>query len=177
VTDEQGNVAIVGKLAYGVDQGIGAGVVEKIGDLHPVRVELIIQFEQVECLPGARSARAQHGIDCDALVPQVVPDLDRVPLAVRGETSLAIFAARSYVFGLRMAEYEQRASLVHPYSLRSRLPGWPPARTVQQQSPLPLVLGHGGRPGKLRPCLLMPSELVQQITAHTGQQVIAAQRW
>ena len=39
VADEQRNVAIVGKLAHGVDQCIGAGVVETIGDLHPVRVE------------------------------------------------------------------------------------------------------------------------------------------
>ena len=111
-------MAIFGELAYRVDQGIGAGVVEKIGDLHSVRVGLIPQLQQIECLSGARSTRAQHGIDCDALASQVVPDLLRVALPVGGEPPLAVLAARSYVFGLRVAEYEQRASLVHPCSLR-----------------------------------------------------------
>jgi hypothetical protein len=117
VADEQGNLAIFWKFAYRIDQRIGAGVVETIGDLHPVPIDLIIQFEQVECLPGPGSARAQHGIDCDALAAQVIPDILRVELAVRGEPSLAVLAARSCVFGLRVAQYEQRASLVHSFSV------------------------------------------------------------
>ena len=177
MADEQGNVAIVGKLAYGVDQGIGARIVETIGDFNPVRIELIIQLQQLECLPGAGSAGAQHGIDCDALRPQVVPHLERVAFAVGGEPSLAVLAAWPDVFGLRMAKYEQGASLVHLCSLRCRLAGRPPAGALPQQPPLLLVLGHRGRSGKLRSCLLVPPELVQQVAAHAGQQVIAAQRW
>jgi hypothetical protein len=45
-----------GKLAYGVDQGVGARVVETIGDVDPVRRELIAQLQQLECLPSADSA-------------------------------------------------------------------------------------------------------------------------
>jgi len=78
---------------------------------------VIIQLQQVECLSGAGSAGAQHGVDRDALVSQVVPDFLRVAFAVGGESSLAVLASWSCVFGLRMAEYEQRASLVHPCSL------------------------------------------------------------
>ena len=87
MADEKSNVGIVGKFAHSVDQCIGAGVVETIGDFHPLRIELITQLQQVECLPSAGSARAQHGIDGNALGPQIVPNLERVALAVRGEPS------------------------------------------------------------------------------------------
>jgi hypothetical protein len=144
VADEQGNVAIVGKLAYGVDQGMGARVVETIGDVNPIRTQLISKLQQIERLSGAGSAETQDGVDRNALPPQVIPDLLSVAFAVRGEPSLAIPAARPGVFGFRVAKYEQSASLVHHSSLRCRTPGSPPARAVQQQPPLPLVLGHRG---------------------------------
>lgn len=63
MSDKQGDLAILGKLAHGVDQGIGARIVETISDFHPVRVELIAQLQQLECLPGAGSAGAKDGID------------------------------------------------------------------------------------------------------------------
>jgi hypothetical protein len=47
VSDEQGNAAIVGQFAYGVDQRVGAGVVETIGDFDMSRVELLAQLYQV----------------------------------------------------------------------------------------------------------------------------------
>jgi hypothetical protein len=112
VADQQGDVAILGKLAYGVDQGIGAGVVETIGDVHPIRWDLVTQLQQVECLPGADSSGAYDGIDGNALGPQIVTDLERGAFTVRGEPALAVFAARPGVFGVRVAKHEKRASLV-----------------------------------------------------------------
>jgi hypothetical protein len=57
--DEQRNPAVVRKLAYGIDQGIAAGVVETLGDLDPILVELIIQLQELEGLSCADRARAQ----------------------------------------------------------------------------------------------------------------------
>jgi hypothetical protein len=106
VADQQRNLAVDGKFAYGVDQGIGAAVVEAVGDVHPIRWDLIAQLEQVECLPGADSTRAQHGIDRNALGPQIVTDLERGAFAIRGEPTLTVFTARSGAFGFRVAKYE-----------------------------------------------------------------------
>jgi hypothetical protein len=47
VSDEQGNAAIVGQFACGVDQCVGAGVVETIGDFDMTPVELLAQLYQV----------------------------------------------------------------------------------------------------------------------------------
>ena len=113
----QANVAIVGKLTHGVDQRIGAGIVDAIGDLDPILQKLIIQLQQLEGLPCASCARAQDGIDRNALRSQVVAHFERMAFAVGGEPSLAVLASGSYIFGLRMTEYEQGASLVHPRSL------------------------------------------------------------
>ena len=121
MADEQRNRAILRKLAYGVDQGIGSGVVETIGDFNPVWIELITQLQQVECLPGTDCASAQDRVDHNALRSQIVTDLERVAFTVRREPSLAVFAAWPGVYGFRVAKYEQGASLVHASSVVSCL--------------------------------------------------------
>jgi hypothetical protein len=118
MSDEQGNVAIVGKLVDGVKQGIAARVVEQISDLHAIWVQMVTEVEQLERLAGAGCTRAQHCVDHDALVAKIVPYLLGVALTIGSESSLAVPAARPRVFSLRMAEYEQDPTLVHPSSLR-----------------------------------------------------------
>jgi len=118
MADQQCDMAIGGKIPYGIDQRIGAGVVEALGNLYPIRCKLITQFQQLERLLCAGGARAQHSIDRDALFSEVVADLLGMAFAVRGESPLAVPASGAYVLGFSMTKYEQDASLVHPSSLR-----------------------------------------------------------
>ena len=118
MADQQSDMAIGGKIPYGIDQRIGAGVVEALGNLYAIRCKLITQFQQLERLLCAGGAGAQHGIDSDALFSEVVADLLGMPFAVRGESPLAVPASGAYVLGFSMTKYEQDASLVHPSSLR-----------------------------------------------------------
>jgi hypothetical protein len=119
VSDEQSDLAIVGKPAYGIDQGIAAGVVETVGDLDPILVKLIIQLQELEGLSCADRARAQDCVDGDALRSQVITHLTCVTFAVRREPPLPVLTARSGVLGLGMTKYEQGASLIHLRSLMS----------------------------------------------------------
>jgi hypothetical protein len=119
MSNEQCDVAIVGQVAYCVEQGVAASVVEKISDLQVIGIELI-ELEQFKSLSRPRCARAQHGVDHDLLVSQVVANLLCVVFTVGRESSLAVPATRSYVLGLCMAKYEQGASLVHSSSLMWR---------------------------------------------------------
>lgn len=116
--DQQCDMAIGGKIPYGIDQRIGAGVVEALSNLYPIRCKLITQSQQLERLLCAGGARAQHGIDRDALFSEVVADLLGMAFAVRRESPLAVPASGAYVLGFSMTKYEQDASLVHPSSLR-----------------------------------------------------------
>ena len=118
VADQQCDMAISGKIPYGIDQRIGAGVVEALGNLYAIGYKLITQFQQLERLLCTGGAGAQHGIDRDALFSEVVADLFGMAFAVRGEPPLAVPASGAYILGLSMTKYEQDASLVHPSSLR-----------------------------------------------------------
>jgi hypothetical protein len=74
-------------------------------------------------LPGADTARAEHGVDRIALGPQIVTDLECGAFTVRGEPSLAVFAARPGVFGFawRSTSRVRRWSILQP-----RVPLGPP---------------------------------------------------
>jgi len=74
---------------------------------------LIIQLKQLERLLCADCARAQDRINCDVLLPQEVTYLACLAFAFSGEPSVTVAAPRPCVLGLRMAKYEQDASLVH----------------------------------------------------------------
>jgi hypothetical protein len=115
---EQSDVAVVGKLTYGVQPGVSARVIEEVSYFHAIRIELITELEQLQGLPGAGCARTDHRVDHDAMLSEVVAYLLRIAFTVRSESSLAVPAARPYVLGLSMAKYEQSASLMHSRSLR-----------------------------------------------------------
>src|SRR5690348_11628498 len=117
VADQQCDMAISGKIPHGIDQRIGAGVVETLGNLHAVGRKLITQSQQLERLLCPGGAGAQHGIDRDALLSEVIADLLSMAFAVWGESPLAVPASGAYVLGFSMTKYEQDASLVHPSSL------------------------------------------------------------
>jgi hypothetical protein len=51
VAEERCNGAILRKLAYGIDEGIGVRVVET-GDVSPIRSELVTQLQQIQCFSG-----------------------------------------------------------------------------------------------------------------------------
>jgi hypothetical protein len=68
MSNEQRDVAVVGKFAYGIEQGVATRVVEEASDN---RVELITELEQLEGLPGAGCAGTQHRVDHDALLPRL----------------------------------------------------------------------------------------------------------
>ena len=83
VPHEQCHATINGQLAYGIDQSIRTGVVEPVGDLHPIGWKLIIDLEQLQGLLSANRAGAQHRIDRDVAGSQVVTRLACLPFAVR----------------------------------------------------------------------------------------------
>jgi hypothetical protein len=118
VSNQQGDPAFLRKLANGSHQGVAACVVETIRDFHMIRVELIIYLQKPQCLLGADCAGAQHLIDHDPVLTEIVADLLRIAFTLRGKSPLAIPAARTYVLGLSMAKYEQCASLVHSRSVK-----------------------------------------------------------
>jgi hypothetical protein len=107
-------MAIVTKLAYGPEQGVTASIVETVSDFYPIRVQLIVELEQLKSLPSADRARAQHRVDHDALLSQVVTYFPGIAFPIRGEPPLAVAASRPTVLGFGMTKYEQGASLVHP---------------------------------------------------------------
>jgi len=132
VSNEQSDLAVLRELADGIDQGVAPCVVETALEFHMIRVELIIKLEKLQCLPGADCARAQHPIDRDVLLSEVVTDELRVVFTVRGEPSLAVLAAGAYILGLCMAKYEQGASLAHSRSLRRSSRTESPARSMSK---------------------------------------------
>jgi hypothetical protein len=61
MSNEQGDVAVLGKPAHSVEQGVSARVVETLGDVNPTRVELIIKPEQLDVC-RARTALEQSTV-------------------------------------------------------------------------------------------------------------------
>jgi hypothetical protein len=102
------DAAVVGKLAYRLQQGVGTRVAKEVSDFHAIRVELITEIQQLEGLPGASCAGAQYRVDQDALLSEVSAYLLRIPFTVWDESSLAVPATRPYVLGLSMAKLDHR---------------------------------------------------------------------
>src|SRR5215211_5353845 len=95
-----------------MDERIGAGIVEAVGDVDLTRSSLFIKLQQLERLPRPCCARAQHGVNGDAEGAQMIARLSSLALAVGGEPSLLVRASRPSFLGLRVTEDEQGASLV-----------------------------------------------------------------
>jgi hypothetical protein len=69
VPNKRGNAAVLRKLAHRVEQGVAACVVDTVSNLDPIRVELMAELEELECLLSPYCAGAQHGIDRDVVGP------------------------------------------------------------------------------------------------------------
>ena len=121
MSNEQGDLAVLRQLVNSVHQRVATRVVETVGNFYPIRIELITELQKLKGLPCSYGTRAQHRVDLDSLVTKMGAYLLGIPFTVRSESSLDVPAARSDVFGLGMAKYEQGASLIHPSSLKRRL--------------------------------------------------------
>src|SRR5829696_6580043 len=115
-----------------MNERIGTGVVEAVGDVDLTRSLLIIKLQQLERLACACCARAQHCVHGDAEGTQMITHLSGVAFAVAGEPSLLVRASRPSILGLRVTEDEQGASLVRPRSLNARIAPW--RNSTQRQS-------------------------------------------
>ena len=62
-------MAISGKIPYGIDQRIGAGVVEAVGNFHVIGCKLITQFQQLERLL-VRGLALEHSTASMAAMPR-----------------------------------------------------------------------------------------------------------
>ena len=78
MSNEQRDAAVVGELAYRLKRGVGTTSQKRSAISHAIRVELITAIQQLEGLPGASCAGAQHRVDQDALLSEVSAYLLRI---------------------------------------------------------------------------------------------------
>ena len=90
MSNVQRDAAVVGELAYRLKARCRHRVAKEVSDFHAIRVELITAIQQLEGLPGASCAGAQHRVDQDALLSEVSAYLLRIPFTVWDESSLAV---------------------------------------------------------------------------------------